>query len=652
METPHGAGWRARRCTWNGGSAAFALLLFLSPLAADEYPRQPDVDIQSYSYRISLHDDTDVIEGLAVVDARFATPGVKALTLDLANLESGKGMEVESVMAAGAAASFTHRDGRLRIELTAPPTAGERRQFTIRYHGAPAGGLRIGPNRYGERTFFSANWPDLARQWLPAIDHPYDKAAVEFLIDAPARYQVVANGRLVETVELPEGRRLTHWKEAAPIPVWQANIGVARFTVRRGGNAGGAPMEVWAYPQDREKGAATFDAPARRAMAFFARRIGPYPYEKLAHVEAAGFEGGMEHASAIFYGEGAVTGKPANSLVAHETAHQWFGDSVTESDWDDVWLSEGFATYFQLLAVERYEGRDAFRAGLKRSREAALRAEKELPGVAVAQLQPWKGIPNGIVYQKGAWALHMLRREIGTAAFWCGIRQYYRRFRDSNASTADFRRVMEEAAGVDLGWFFDQWIYRAGSPALACEWHYDAARRRLTVDLAQTQPGAPYRLRVDLAVRSGGGPARVKRLRLTERRRNFEIPLSESPREVTIDPGVWLMGEWKIEQRSASAPRQTGSAPPRLPAAPTVSHASPHFSQMFGRDDVARALLPAAPALMPALGGDALNQARKRVERSLDTADTSARATYFFAASGESGADALVRGRPPGRRTT
>ena len=158
-----------------------------------------------------------------------------------------------------------------------------------------------------------------------------------------------------------------------------------------------------------------------------------------------GMGGGMEAASAIFYGERTITGAAGVSLVAHETAHQWFGDSVTEKDWDDVWLSEGFATYFALLATEHYEGRDAFVAGLKRSRRGIFDAEKRLPGVAVVQDKPWKGIPNQIVYQKGAWALHMLRGQIGTEKFRAGIREYYRRFRDGNASTADLENVMEEA---------------------------------------------------------------------------------------------------------------------------------------------------------------------------------------------------------------
>src|SRR5205085_12177857 len=135
-----------------------------------------------------------------------------------------------------------------------------------------------------------------------------------------------------------------------------------------------------------------------------------------------------------------------------------------EVGWDDVWVREGFATYFAALAAEQDDGRGAFLASMERSREQVYNTEKRMPGVAVVQDRPWKGIPNAIVYQKGGWVLHLLRGQIGTPKFWAGIREYYRRYRDGNASTDDFRTVMEEVSGTDLGWFFRQWAYRSGSP--------------------------------------------------------------------------------------------------------------------------------------------------------------------------------------------
>jgi aminopeptidase N len=289
----------------------------------------------------------------------------------------------------------------------------------------------------------------------------------------------------------------------------------------------------------------SLEEPMRKAIEFFHDHVGPYPYEKLAGVEAAGMGGGMEVASAIFYGERGIAGRPLASLVAHETAHQWFGDSVTEKDWDDVWLSEGFATYFALLATEHYEGRDALVAGLKGSRTRIFSAEKRLPGVGVVQDKPWKGIPNQIVYQKGGWVLHMLRGEIGTEKFWAGIREYYRRFRDSNASTADFEKVMEEVSGADLRWFFQQWLYRAGSPVVEAAWRYNPRTKKVEIDVTQKQPGEPYRLPMEVAA-GDGKPARIE---ITAKQQHFEIDAEKEPGPVELDPGTWVLMDARVEKR-------------------------------------------------------------------------------------------------------
>src|SRR5439155_13591470 len=156
-----------------------------------------------------------------------------------------------------------------------------------------------------------------------------------------ADYQVVSNGVIVEQLDLPGGLRRTHWKQDVPISSWLYSLGVARCIVRQGGIVRGVPLWYWAVPQDADKGLTALEKDARGSFEFFSDRVGPYAYGKLAHVEAAGMSGGTEHVSNIFYGEKGVT--VGNAAVVHETAHQWFGDAVTESDWNDVWLSEGFA---------------------------------------------------------------------------------------------------------------------------------------------------------------------------------------------------------------------------------------------------------------------------------------------------------------------
>ena len=239
--------------------------------------------------------------------------------------------------------------------------------------------------------------------------------------------------------------------------------------------------------------------------------------------------------------------------VAHEISHQWFGDSVTEKDWDDAWLSEGFATYFASLASEFYEGRDAFVAAMRKARTNILAMERRTPTVSVVhdnlpEIQNGRA-PVGIVYQKGGWTLHMLRGVIGTDRFWVGIREYYKRYRDGNASSEDLRRVMEETSGVELGWFFQQWLMRPGSPVVEGAWEYDAAAKMLRITLAQTQAGAAYRLPLEIGVTVAASAATVQRVEMLTKSQRFEIASETAPAAVELDPNVWVLMDAKFGRR-------------------------------------------------------------------------------------------------------
>ena len=526
---------------------ALSLLLCASTahgLVADTYPRQPGLDALHYVFRLTLTDLNNEIAGESTVTLRFTTAGVKEIALDLVKTTGDKGMSVSAVTCGGRAAPFTHDADRLRITLTTPPAAGGELSCTTTYRGVPAGGLRIIDNIHGERTAFSENWPNNARQWLPMIDHPYDKATGEFIVTAPAQYQVVANGLLVEETDLPGGARRTHWKQSVPIASWLYALGMARFTARHYATSKGVPQQVWVFPQDAENGLRVFEFTGRRAFDFFSEQIGPYSYEKLAHVQAAGLGGGTEHASVIFYGEKGVAS--GNAPVVHEVAHQWWGNAVTERDWDDVWLSEGFATYFTLLYAEQFDGRDAFVRGLRSSRDRILQLEKKTPDTPIIHrnLADMNRVLNQFVYQKGGWTLHMLRYNMGTERFWDGIREYYRRYQNQNASTDDLRLVMEGTAGKDLRWFFDQWLRRSGVPALTGGWHYDSGAKQVVIDLTQSQAGEPYRLSLEFAIALPGASApRIERGELTGREGRFTFPADAEPADVTLDPNTWVLME-------------------------------------------------------------------------------------------------------------
>jgi aminopeptidase N len=533
------------------------LLLWLAAVAAalaDTYQHQPGVDVINYVFQITLTDVSDELIGTTTAEVRFLSSGIKSLEFDLTqNSGNGSGMTVTGVSSNGASLHFEHGQNRLRIDLPSPSVAGRITKCSIDYHGIPAAGLLISPDRYSQRSFFSNDWPDLARNWLPTIDHPSDKATDEMVVTAPAHYQVVSNGRKIEETDLPGGMRRTVWKESSPIPSWQYALGVARFAVEHVGEFRGVPVETWVMPQEREPGFEGFRDVTPGILEFFSDRIGPYPFEKLANVEANGVRGGMELASSIFYGydRKAIGTIPWRQLVAHETAHQWFGDAVTERDWDDVWLSEGFATYFALLYLEHADGRDAFMDGLRKSRDQILAYQEKHPGATVVHpnLSDMSQILSPLIYQKGGWTLHMLRGVLNEGPFWAGIREYYRRYRYGNASTDDFRRVMEETSGKDLGWFFPQWLNRSGMPQLSGTWHYDAQARSLVVALDQTQAGAAFQMPVQVGIRTGGAEGlHIEEAFMNQKRQRFQIPLEHEPANVVLDPNLWLLMQSKLER--------------------------------------------------------------------------------------------------------
>jgi len=558
-------------------------------IAADTYPRQSGFAITHYAFDVTLTDASSEIAMTEVVDVRFTASGVTGIDLDLCDVDGARtpgpiadpcvgrgagragggaaaspgrgglsgatnqttaptGMAVTSVVADGAPATFTHRSDRLHIALPRPSQAGAAWTFTLSYHGSPATGLQIGNNRYGDRGFFSNDWPNLARNWLATIDHPSMKAAVAMTVTAPSKYQVIANGRPVEETDLTGGMRKTGWREDVPIATWQISIGAAPFAVADFGTVRGVPLSMWVYPQDRDDSLRGFGPATQPILEYYSDHIGPYSYEKLAQVEATTVSGGMELASDIFYG---YRGVPSRQTVAHEMAHQWFGDSATERDWDDVWLSEGFATYFALLYQEHVDGRDAFVAGVRRSADSAVTYALAHPDSTIVHdnLADISRViaNNAQIYQGGAQVLHMLRGVLGDDRFWAGIRLYYSRFRNSNASTDDFRHAMEDACRADAGcpdeardlsWFFHEWLNRGGILKLDGTWRYDTAAKAVVVSLDQTQTTGLYKMPIDIAVTASSTTA--TRVWIDQAHTTATIPVTAEPATVEIDPHVWV----------------------------------------------------------------------------------------------------------------
>jgi aminopeptidase N len=501
---------------------------------ADHYPRQP-VDALHYDIDIAFAADF-AFAATTRIDVRLTGDAVREVRLDLV------GPSVETVSSDGRSLAF-HRDGgQLLVDLGRTRASGEIVPVTVRYRGQPDGtGLVAATNAHGRPTLFADNWPEGARHWIPAIDHPSDKATVDFQVTAPERYDVVAPGRLLETRSLLDGRRLTRWSEAVPIPTYCMVVGVAEFDVAQAGVTDGVPVSLWSFPPDAEAAARKF-ARTGLALETFSALVAPFPYEKLAQVQSSARYGGVEYASVIFYAEKAVQGPDVREApMPHEVAHQWWGDSVTPADWDDVWLSEGFATYFDAIFHERLEGGRTLPERMARAAEAIRKETAKGPGTVVdtAISDPAAKL-NAFTYQKGAWVLHMLRRVLGDEPFFRGLREFYRLHACGNATTDDLRRVMEAATGERLDAFFREWVYRAGWPDLHVAWLWSEAGREAVVEIEQVQAGEPYAAPLDLAFRVATRTER-RTLALKDRRQTVRFALPERPDRLEVDPDTWLL---------------------------------------------------------------------------------------------------------------
>ena len=534
------------------GTALAGLSAHAQPVPSRTGGSRPGIDVLQYTFRIEFP-ATALPDTLRFVATTLAkrTAAARSLSLDLV-----ASMRVDSVQVDTRSTPFTRSGDSVSVVFA--DGVADTVRVAVYYHGYPGTGLEIRRDSTLGWTAFGDNFPNLARQWLAVVDHPSDKALVEWDVIAPVTHRVIANGELLEQSALlgPGSVRMmrTRWHTVRPIYTALMVIGVAPFAVvELGGTACGSGelpgcvrQSVWTLPKQRPNMPGHF-ARAGDIVALFSRLAGPFPYEKLAHVASTTRFGGMENASAIFYaGQLFDAGSPEESLIAHETAHQWFGDAVTEREWPHVWLSEGFATYFAALWTQSAHGDSAFRADLRGMRTRVLKSPITVEKPVIDEsLDDLRRVLNSNVYQKAGFVLHMLRAEIGDSAFFGGIRAYYAAHRHSNATTADLQQEFERTARRPLDWFFDQWMRRPGFAELRPSWKWDAARRTVVVTVAQGTRFPPYRISLAVDVTDASGA--TKRVRITVPATatssiDIPIPLSAAPQTVVFDADDSLLG--------------------------------------------------------------------------------------------------------------
>ena len=486
------------------------------------------------------------------ITLQIIQPGLTRIDLDFGDLP------VDSVLLSDRPARFERRPDLLNVILDRPAKAGDKLDITVNYHGRPKDGLIFAIDRDGKPSATGDNWPNRVHQWIPCLDHPSAKATVSFTVAAPPREVVVANGRPITMTRNGIAPTLWRFEETKAIPAYCMVIAVSEGAKIDAGEPTVTPLSYYVPKKDAAYAPKGFSA-AAPSLAFFSQTVAPYPYEKLALIVGATRFGGMENSSAIVFTNNLFElrgsekmsprlGIPTRieSLVAHEIAHQWFGDSVTELTWADLWLSEGFATYFAGLFLEKYESEEAFREYMQEAAARYFTYEKRRNApIFDTETRDLMSLLNENNYEKGAWVLHMLRWRLGDEAFFRGVRDYYHAHREANATTEDLRRALEQSSGKDLKDFFARWIYGSGHPIYeltTASAELSGGGFSVTIILKQTQDGAAFLDPVPVEITHGGEKTLIT-IQPKGKLATARFQAGRAPISVQLDPNQTLLKE-------------------------------------------------------------------------------------------------------------
>lgn len=505
-----------------------------------------------YDVSLSFNDAmTEISSARTEVTLRVLRPKVTKIDFDFGE------MPITSVTVSGKPARYQRTSDTLDVLLPGVARNGDQLKIAINYHGKPKDGLVFAKDRDGKPSATGDNWPNRVHHWIPALDHPSAKAAVVFNVAAPQQYQVIANGKSV-SVTRGVGFSLWRFEEKKAIPPYCMIVAVNQGAIINSPDKSITNLFYNVPHGDAEYAPKGF-SPAAPSLAFFSQTIAPYPYEKLALIVGATQFGGMENSSAIVFASTIFSPRPnekmsarfgipqrIESLVAHEIAHQWFGDSVTQSTWADLWLSEGFATYFAALFIQKHDGEEAFREYMRGAAQRYFAYEKQTnTPIHDTQTQDLMKLLNQNNYEKGAWILHMLRKRLDDEAFFQGLRNFYNAHREGNATTEDLRSALEKSSGKNLRAFFARWIYGSGHPVY--EWSSQATEMRdgsnsVTIVLKQVQAGAPFLDPVPVTVTSEGKTTSLT-LSPNGKVATATVRTGKVPLEIKIDPEDTLLKE-------------------------------------------------------------------------------------------------------------
>lgn len=517
------------------------------------YERDRPFAIDHLALDATLDLDAKTLAGTATLTIHRVDPQATELELDAI------AFELKKVTLNGKTADYVY-DGRT-LKLNVGPKE-KKGTIVVDYTVTPRRGLYfLAPDEHVKdrpRQVWSQCQEEDARHFIPCHDKPHVKQTTEMKVKVPHGFYVLSNGELVSKETPKSGAWTYHWKMNDPHPSYLLTLVAGEFAEITA-QAGKTPL-AYLVPKDRKKdGERTFERTPDMVNWFGEVTGVKFPWNKYAQVVVSDFIfGGMENTTAttmyehILLDERAAIDLSSDDLIAHELAHQWFGDYVTCRDWSEGWLNEGFATYFEHVWRQHHLGQDEYELGLKGDLGSYLgeAAGRYRRAIVTTTYDSPLDLFDRHLYEKGGLVLHVLRTELGDELFWRGINLYLNRHAKSVVETRDLMRALEEVSGKSLGQLFDQYVFRPGHPEV--EVSISWSRGLLTVHAKQTQSTnddvpSVFAIPLEVSIVDDKGKVRTELLHMKERTDSFAIPVATRPAFVVVDPKMRILGDVKVK---------------------------------------------------------------------------------------------------------
>ncbi len=501
------------------------------------------IDVIHYDINIELFPDEEKIIGDVTITAKLKTKNIQKIEFNFYD-----NFDITSVVLNNKQTEYNYKNDK--ITLPSESLLSDTFQLRIKYNGKPEslgfGSFNFSSNN-NEKVIYTLNEPIYASTWFPCNDNPLDKATADISITNDSSMISVSNG-VLENINSYKGKKTFHWKTEYPIATYLISVCSAKYThftdtfVYSDGDS--LNLEYYVFPQQLNDAKVDFGI-YPEAIKYYSELFGKYPFikEKYGVVEFTWKLGAMENQSIIGIGKNFISGRNFfTGMLVHELAHQWWGDAVTLKSWKDIWLNEGFATYSEALYWEMKNGKKALSSTMN----------SYLTDFKSTTLYNPDKLFGKVVYNKGAWVLHMLRKEVGDSVFFSILKNYYEKFKYKNASTLDFIKIAEKISKKNLNQFFNQWVFE-GKGKIKIVYDFmnktTGGKKYVTLIIKQIQKEYKnYTFPLDIELLFNNGVKEKHTVKINMRDTQIVFPIKKIVKNIILDPEGWLAANIKKEK--------------------------------------------------------------------------------------------------------